>query len=45
MFFPNGAGVADRSLRILKMRRTNHIRGQVGMVINETGINLVLDRF
>jgi len=40
-----GNNIADRSLKILKMRRTNHLRGQIGMVINETGVNLVLDKF
>jgi circadian clock protein KaiC len=45
MLFPTGVGSADRSLKIVKMRRTNHVRGQVGMIINETGVNIILDRF
>jgi len=45
MLFPSGSGSADRSLKIAKMRRTNHVRGQIGMIINETGINLLFDKF
>lgn len=45
VFYPQGGQGADRSLKIIKMRRTNHVRGVVGMVINETGVNVVLDKF
>lgn len=45
IFYPTGGGNFDRSLKIIKMRRTNHLRGSVGMAINETGINVVLDKF
>jgi len=45
ILYNTGSGVADRSIKVLKMRRTNHVRGQVGMVINETGINLVFGKF
>jgi len=38
-------GITDRSLKVLKMRRTNHVRGQVGLTINETGLNLVFGKF
>ncbi|MAG40050.1 hypothetical protein CMI41_03720 [Candidatus Pacearchaeota archaeon] len=34
------AGNADRSLRIRKMRRTNHVRQPVGMLINDSGIEV-----
>jgi KaiC/GvpD/RAD55 family RecA-like ATPase len=34
------AGTADRSLRIRKMRRTNHVRQPVGMLINDSGIEV-----
>lgn len=45
IFYPTGGQNADRSLKIIKMRRTNHVRGVVGMTINETGVNIVLDKF
>ena len=44
-FYPTGGGSFDRSVKIIKMRRTNHVRGAVGMTINESGINVVLDKF
>ncbi len=35
------SGVSDRALRIEKMRRTQHIRKPVGMMINSQGISVV----
>ena len=34
------AGNSDRSLKIKKMRRTNHIRQPIGMLINDAGIEV-----
>jgi len=35
------AGAGDRSLRIAKMRRTNHERGVVGMEIGSRGVEII----
>ena len=41
LFYESGiTGESDRALRILKMRRTAHLREAVGMQINETGIKV-----
>ena len=41
LFYESGiTGVGDRALRILKMRRTAHLREAVGMEINETGVRV-----
>jgi len=41
LFYEAGiTGVGDRALRILKMRRTAHLREAVGMEINETGVKV-----
>ena len=34
-------GTADRAVRIVKMRRTNHVRTPVGMKIGDNGIEIV----
>ena len=34
-------GITDRALRIVKMRRTNHVRGPVPMQIKDNGINIL----
>jgi len=41
LFYESGiTGIGDRALRILKMRRTAHLREAVGMEINESGIKV-----
>lgn len=41
-FYSSGlGGVTDRALRVVKMRRTNHLRGPIPFQITDTGINVV----
>ena len=35
------SGVSDRAIRVVKMRRTAHVRGPVGMKITNTGIDII----
>ena len=35
------SGVGDRAVRVIKMRRTAHSRGPIGMAITDNGIEIL----